>query len=143
MRKAYSALVVSTVVTHLAYLIYLPSGGFLALRWRRTLWLHVPTVCWGAAVVTRNYPCPLTTLEEWARARGGMESLPATGFIDRYVAGVMYPADRTGTAQLLAFIAAGVSWVALGIQRARSRQPAGFSNDSGVSDLKSPAEDVN
>lgn len=142
MRKAYSALVVCTVATHLAYLLYLPSGGFLALRWRRTLWLHVPTVCWGAAVVTRNYPCPLTTLEEWARARAGMDSLPTTGFTDRYVAGVMYPAHRTGTAQLLAFVAAAVSWIALGVAHTRARRSVS-PNRSWVSDRKSPVEDVN
>ena len=119
MRKAYRALVVATVGTHFAYLAYVPSGGFLALRWPRTIWLHLPTVGWGVAVVVLHLPCPLTSLEKWARARAEMSSLPKTGFIDQYVAGVLYPSDRTGTAQALAFGAAAASWIALALKRRR------------------------
>jgi hypothetical protein len=120
MRKAYFTVVVATVAAHLAYLIYLPSGGFLALRWRRALWLHVPVVCWGVAVVTLQSRCPLTSLEAWARQRAGMDALPESGFIGRYVADVVLPTDRVGTAQKLAFSAAASSWVALAIQRRKA-----------------------
>ncbi len=119
MKKPYFAVVVISVGTHFAYLVYVPSGGFLALRWPRTIWLHLPAVCWGAGVVALHFPCPLTSLEEWARARAGMDPLPPTGFIDRYVAGVLYPPNRTGTAQALALAAAAVSWMALAIRRRR------------------------
>ncbi|BBZ38346.1 DUF2784 domain-containing protein [Mycobacterium conspicuum] len=113
MRKRYFAVVAFSVCAHFAYLAYVPIGGFLALRWRRTTWLHVASVCWGVLVVALPVPCPLTTLEDWARARAGLAPLPATGFIDRYVAGVLYPAGRTGLAQAFAFGAALASWVAL------------------------------
>ena len=111
MKNPYFAVVIVTVGAHFAYLIYVPSGGFLALRWPRTIWLHLPAVCWGVGVVALRLPCPLTSLEGWARARAGMDPLPTTGFIDRYVAGLLYPSDRTGTAQALAFAAAAVSWI--------------------------------
>jgi hypothetical protein len=117
MKKLYSATVVATVAAHFAYLLYLPAGGFLALRWPRTMALHVPTVAWGVAVVTLRLPCPLTSLESWARRRAQMEPLPATGFIDRYVSGVFYPTGRTGPAQALAFAAAAVSWGAFARRR--------------------------
>ncbi len=112
-----------TVGAHFAYLAYLPSGGFLALRWPRTTWLHLAMVGWGVAVVALPLPCPLTSLEDWARARAGMNPLPATGFVDRYVAGVCYPSDRTRTAQALAFVAAAVSWVALARRRRNGGPP--------------------
>jgi uncharacterized protein DUF2784 len=121
MKKAYFAVVVATVAAHFAYLVYLPSGGFLALRWRRTFWLHLPTVCWGVGVVALDFPCPLTSLEDWARAGAGLDPLPKTGFIGRYVAGALCPANRTATAQTLAFVAAAVSWIALAIQGGRAR----------------------
>jgi hypothetical protein len=124
MKKAYFAVVVGTAAAHLAYLVYLPSGGFLALRWRRTLWLHLPTVCWGIGVLALELPCPLTSLEVWARARAGMDPLPETGFIGRYVAGVLYPVDRTGCAQTFAFLAAAVSWIALAIQHGKAGHPS-------------------
>lgn len=123
MKRMHFAVVALTVGTHLAYLIYLPSGGFLALRWPRTILLHVPTVVWGFGAAALHFPCPLTSLERWARARAQMDPLPAGGFIDRYAAGVLYPANRTGVAQTLAFLAAAVSWVLLGWQRRRA-QPA-------------------
>jgi len=108
-----------TVGAHLAYLAYLPSGGFLALRWPRSIALHVPVVIWGVAVVLIGLPCPLTELEQRARARAGMDRLPESGFIDRYVDGVFYPANRTGAAQALAFFAAVVSWVMFAWTRRR------------------------
>jgi hypothetical protein len=114
MRRAAVVLIVGA---HMAYLIYLPSGGFLALRWPRTIALHVLAVIWGAAVVVVGLPCPLTGLEQRARTRAGMNRLPESGFIDRYVDGVFYPANRTGAAQALAFSAAVVSWVMFAWQR--------------------------
>jgi hypothetical protein len=125
MRKGYVAVVAVSVGAHFAYLAYLPSGGFMALRWPRTARLHVASVCWGLLVVLLPVPCPLTALEDWARARASMAPLPATGFIDRYIAGVLYPSGRTGTAQALAFGAAAVSWVALASKRRGQARPFG------------------
>ena len=114
-----SPAVALTVVAHLAYLIYLPSGGFLALRRPGSIALHIPVVVWGVGVVLFDIPCPLTELEQRLRARAGLDLLPSTGFIDRYVAGIVYPADRTRTAQALAFGAAITSWAVLAWKRPR------------------------
>ncbi len=130
MKKAHFAVVIASVGAHFAYLIYLPSGGFLALRWPRTIWLHLASVCWGVVVVTLPVPCPLTSLEEWARARAGMRPLPSTGFVDRYVEGVLYPPGRTGVAQALAFSAAAISWVALARKRESHLPPPSLSGST-------------
>ncbi|BBX66108.1 hypothetical protein MSAS_52820 [Mycobacterium saskatchewanense] len=121
MKKGYAAAVAATVAAHFAYLVYVPSGGFLALRWPRTLVVHVPAVAWGVAVVGLELPCPLTWLEAWSRRHADMDPLPAAGFIDRYVAGVLYPTGRTGTAQGFAFAAAAASWVLLAARRSGRR----------------------
>jgi hypothetical protein len=122
MRKVYFAVVVVSVCAHFAYLVYLPSGGFAALRWPRTIRLHVASVCWGVLVVILPLPCPLTALEDWARRRAGMAPLPTTGFIDRYVAGVLYPPGWTGIAQAVAIGAAATSWVALARKHRNTRR---------------------
>ncbi len=109
-----------TVGAHFGYLLYLPSGGFLALRWPRSILLHVPAVGWGICVVACGLPCPLTRLEEWARARAEMNPLPVAGFTERYVAGVFYPSHATRIAQALAFAAAAVSWVMLAAKHGQS-----------------------
>jgi len=69
------------VAFHLAFIGYVVIGGFLALRWRRTIWLHIPAVIWGIAIATERVNCPLTWVERWARARAGMAPLPPDGFI--------------------------------------------------------------
>jgi uncharacterized protein DUF2784 len=118
-KRRYYALVVATVGAHFAYLLYVPAGGFLALRWPRTIVLHIASVAWGVAVVGRKLPCPLTSLESWARRKAEMDPLPTTGFIDRYVAGLFVPSGRIGVAQAVAFAAAAVSWglIARGARR--------------------------
>jgi len=118
----YATLVILTVGAHFAFLIYVASGGFLALRFRRTIWLHVPAVVWGVAVVVCHLPCPLTWLETWARTRAGMGSLPGSGFIGHYVAGVLYPVNDTGVAQALAFSAVVVSWIAYAVTTTGARR---------------------
>lgn len=110
MRRTYVAVVAVTVGAHLAYLLYVPSGGFLALRWPRTILLHVMAVAWGVAVVVLRPRCPLTSVESWARRRAKMDPLPTSGFIDRYVTGYFVPPGRAGAAQALAFTAAAISW---------------------------------
>jgi hypothetical protein len=42
----YETLVGLTVALHFAFIGYALIGGFLALRWRRTMWLHVPAAVW-------------------------------------------------------------------------------------------------
>lgn len=107
----YQAVVALAVVGHFAFLCYLIVGGFVALRWRRTIWLHVPTVLWGIAITTAQLDCPLTWLERWGRAKAGMAPLPPEGFIAHYVTGVLYPASWAGVVPLVVFALIAVSWV--------------------------------
>jgi hypothetical protein len=72
----YHLVVVAVVVVHFAFLGYLIVGGFIALRWRRTIWLHVPTVLWGIAIAVGHLDCPLTWLERLGRKKAGMPPLP-------------------------------------------------------------------
>lgn len=80
-----TALVWLVAATHFAFLIYLPVGGCLALRWRRTIWLHVAAVAWAAGSVLLRVSCPLTGIERLAREHAGMAALGSAGFIDHYI----------------------------------------------------------
>lgn len=111
MEELYTVAVWLVVAAHFAFLIYLPIGGFLALRWRRTIWLHALAVSWGIASVTLSFWCPLTVLEQWARPRAGMPALGSAGFIDHYVTGVFYPAGATVFVQGAVLVAVLASWV--------------------------------
>ncbi|HWF70955.1 MAG TPA: DUF2784 domain-containing protein [Mycobacterium sp.] len=107
----YHIVVALAVVAHAAFLCYLVVGGFVALRWRRTIWLHVPAALWGIAITTADLDCPLTWLERWSRAKAGMAPLPPDGFIAHYIAGVLYPASWAGAVPVAAFALVAVSWV--------------------------------
>lgn len=77
----YETVVVSTVVMHFAFIAYVLAGGFLALRWRRTMWLHVPAVIWGIGIAAKRVDCPLTWVERWARTKAAMTPLSPDGFV--------------------------------------------------------------
>jgi hypothetical protein len=106
----YAIVVGLTVAVHFAFIGYVVAGGFLALRWRRTMWLHVPAVIWGIAIGMKRVDCPLTGVERWARRRAGMPPLPPDGFIAHYLTGTVYPTGWLMGVQLTAFVLVAVSW---------------------------------
>jgi Protein of Unknown function (DUF2784) len=93
------------VVVHLAFVLFVAVGGILVWLWPRLVRAHLPAVAWGVAIVAIGFTCPLTPLEHRLRELGG-ERGPGTGFIDRYVEGVLYPGDLTPVVRAL--IATGV-----------------------------------
>ncbi|MFI7124311.1 DUF2784 domain-containing protein [Nonomuraea sp. NPDC050153] len=88
------------MVTHFAFLAYMAVGGFLAWRWRRTIWAHLAVVAWGLFSIVTGVECPLTVVEDWGRRSAGLAGLPAGGFIDHYIEGVIYPEEYTNLARL-------------------------------------------
>jgi hypothetical protein len=105
----YKILVRFTAALHIAIICYTAVGGFLALRWRRSFWLHLPAGLWGMAYVILYPPCPLSDLEHWARAKAGMPALPPEGFVGHYI-NVIYPASWMGARRPMAFVTALVPW---------------------------------
>jgi uncharacterized iron-regulated membrane protein len=120
MKIAYAILVVLTVATHFTFIAYMVTGGFFALRWPRTIWLHIPAVIWGIAIELIDFVCPLTWLERWARPKAGMGPMPADGFIDHYLTGVLYPASAANLVLVLALLTVLTSWLLC--YRARRRR---------------------
>jgi hypothetical protein len=116
----YEAIVGLVTAAHFAFLAYLLTGGFVALRWPRTIWLHALAVLWGIGSATAHWDCPLTWLERWGRAKAGMGPLRSDGFIAHYITGVLYPADWVGAVQLGLFATVAASWTLVGWQ---SRRP--------------------
>jgi hypothetical protein len=109
------------LVVHLAYVAYLPLGGFLAWRWPRTIWLHVAAVVVGLASITVHFDCPLTTWEQSLRRRGGQH--PYTdGFVDHYLTGKVYPHGYAWAAQLLFAACIIVSWVGFYVRQRVRRE---------------------
>jgi hypothetical protein len=82
------------VVFHALFVLFVVVGGFLALRWRRLVWLHVPAALWGAGIEFMGWVCPLTPLENHLRRLAG-EAGYAGGFVEHYLIPTLYPAHYT------------------------------------------------
>jgi len=88
------------VVVHFGFLLFVVTGGLLALRWPMVAWGHVPAAVWGTLIELFGWICPLTPLEIGLRLRGG-EAAYTGGFIAHYVMSVLYPAGLTRGIQVV------------------------------------------
>ena len=82
------------VLFHLGFILFVVCGGFLAWRWRKVAWIHLPVVCWGTIIEFFGLICPLTPLENDLRLLAGDRGYQG-GFIEHYVIPVIYPAELT------------------------------------------------
>jgi hypothetical protein len=112
------------VILHLVFIVFVITGGFLALRWPRLIWAHVPCALWGATIEFTGWICPLTPLENRLRRAAGAQGYEG-GFIDHYIVPVVYPAGLTHDMQVwLGFGVVVLNLVAYGLlwrQRRRRR----------------------
>jgi hypothetical protein len=88
------------VVVHLAFILFVVLGGFLAWRWHRLVWVHAPAAVWGALIEIAGWICPLTPWEVALRQRAGQAGYQS-GFIEHYVMPIVYPPGLTPSVQLL------------------------------------------
>jgi hypothetical protein len=128
----HSLLADLVVVIHFAFLAFIAFGALLAWRWPWLIWLHVPALAWGVAIVTVGFDCPLTPLEKYFRRKAGEEGYRG-GFVDRYIEDVVYPDELTPLFRGLAAVAivggyAGVvqrRWLRSNTPAQADRGPAG------------------
>jgi hypothetical protein len=118
MKDVFAVAVALVVAAHFAFVAYLVVGGFVALRWRWTILLHIPVVVWGVGIVTLRYDCPLTWLEQRARRGAGMAPLP-DGFIDHYITGVLYPPQDVLLAEAGVGAIVIASWILFAVSSRR------------------------
>ncbi len=81
-------------VVHAAFIAFLLVGGFLAWRWPRLVWAHMPAVVVTAAVFAFGADCPLTDLEKHFRRQAG-ERVYRDGFTAHYLLPMVPDGART------------------------------------------------
>ncbi len=47
------------VLLHFAFVCFVVFGAFLVLKWRWTVYLHIPAAVWGALIEYQGWVCPL------------------------------------------------------------------------------------
>jgi len=104
------------LLMHLAFILFVVLGGFLALRWRGLVWLHLPALAWGILVESMGWICPLTPLENQFRLMAGGQDM-GRDFLGHYLASLIYPPHLTRGDQLwLAAVLVLLNLVAYGIR---------------------------
>ena len=88
------------VALHFAFILFVVAGGFLAWRWRRVAWVHVPAAIWGVLIEFAGWICPLTPLENHFRIQAGQAGY-AGGFIEHYLIPIIYPGGLTPAIQVV------------------------------------------
>jgi hypothetical protein len=112
---------------HFAFILFVMLGGFLAWRWRRAAWVHLPVAAWGALIEFAGWICPLTPLENSLRRAAG-DAGYAGGFIEHYVIPVVYPSGLTPAIQVALGVAVlVVNGVAYGVLLMRRKRPGAAS----------------
>ena len=96
----YHLLANTLVVVHLAFVGFVVLGSLLVLRWPRVMWAHLPAALWGAIIEFGGFVCPLTPLENYFRLQAGLAEYH-TGFIERYLLPLLYPAQLTRGVQIV------------------------------------------
>jgi Protein of Unknown function (DUF2784) len=116
------ALVVAALVAagHMAFLVYMTLGGFLALRRFAWIWPSVGVTVYSFYVTLTDFTCPVTTLEKWLLEAGGRTPYEGS-FTAHYLRDTLYPAELETAIWIGAMALAGTSYV-LAIARSR-RQP--------------------
>lgn len=116
----------AVVVVHLAFIVFVVGGGFLAWRWPRVAFVHLPLAVYGIVIELVGFTCPLTPLEKSLRRRAGSAGYDG-GFVEHYVVPVIYPGEFTpGVKILLAASLTAVNLIAYGVlwRRRRGRRCA-------------------
>ena len=100
----YRLLADLVLIVHFAFILFAIFGGLLVLYRFKVIWLHLPALLWGAAIVGLGGICPLTPLENTLRNMAGLQ--PYSGsFLEHYLLLAIYPPGLTREIQILLAVA--------------------------------------
>lgn len=118
---AYRLLADITVAVHIAFVVFVVVGGFLSRRRPRVIYAHLAAVLWVCLLMLGlGATCPLTSIENWARKRGGQTGIPQ-GFVEAHLTGTLYPAGLEWLFRTLIGVAIAGSWYLVVQARLRKR----------------------
>lgn len=120
----YRVLADLILALHLGFVLFVVLGGLLVLRRPKLAWAHIPATIWGVTIEYAGWICPLTPLENWLRASGGVAGY-AGGFIEHYLLRTLYPQGLTrGTQIVLGTVVLIINVAAYGTMLVRTRRAA-------------------
>lgn len=98
------------VALHMAFLVYMVVGAFLALRRFALIWPSIGVTVYSVYVTLTDFTCPATTLEKWLLEAGGRTPYDGS-FTAHYLRGTVYPAEYENAIWIGAMALAVVAYV--------------------------------
>lgn len=80
----YTVLANIIAIVHGLFVVYVVSGGLVALKWPVTVWVHLPIALYGVLIMIFEWTCPLTRWEILLREKAG-EHVQWTEYLDHYL----------------------------------------------------------
>src|SRR6266567_8596462 len=104
----YSGLVVSVLVLHALFILWVVFGAFLA--WSRPVlrWPHIASLVWGILTEVLYWPCPLTFAENALEQRAGIQPYQG-GFLLHYLDKLIYPDISPSVLTIAALIVCAIN----------------------------------
>ena len=87
------------LIIHLLFIMFVIGGGFLVIRKRYVLFIHLPAALWGTLIEFYGWICPLTPWENKLRHMGGQSSY-TDSFIEHYLLPLIYPLELSSKTQI-------------------------------------------
>jgi Protein of Unknown function (DUF2784) len=106
-------------ILHGAFIVFLLAGGFLAWRWPRLVWAHLPAVVVTAVVFAFGADCPLTDLEKYFRRQAGGRAY-RDGFISHYLLPMLPDAARVVVVPVFVVVVNAVAYAGYIARRRRA-----------------------
>jgi hypothetical protein len=110
------------VITHAAFIAFLLVGGFVAWRFPRLVWVHIPAVVVTAALFAFGADCPLTDLEKYFRRQAG-EPAYRGGFIAHYLLPMVPDGARAVAVPVVVVLVTAVAYAGYIARRRASTEP--------------------
>lgn len=86
----YSALAIFVLLLHAMFILWVVFGALLTRSRPVLRWLHIASLVWGILTELLPWPCPLTSLENWAEGKARVEPYHG-GFLLHYLDKLVYP----------------------------------------------------
>jgi Protein of Unknown function (DUF2784) len=65
----YSSLAIFVLLLHALFILWVVFGALLTRSRPVLRWLHIASLVWGILTELLPWPCPLTDLENWSKAK--------------------------------------------------------------------------
>ena len=78
------------LLLHFSFILFVIFGAILILKFKKIIYVHIPSVAWGAYIELSHSICPLTHLENYFLKKAGKEQY-SVDFIENYIFKIIYP----------------------------------------------------